>query len=108
MISEDSDYSDIECALSNDFIKHIVYNPLSLTCKHNICQKCLLDPRKLIQCKICGQLNHVDLSNAVISNETQIRVRENIHSLLIRLEKQIISSIDDLKSKKFPLIQCLI
>ena len=53
----------------------------------------------MIRCGLCGKLDKLNsLLKAPISNETEVKIKDNINSLLIRLEKQIISSLDDLKS----------
>jgi hypothetical protein len=96
-MSEEKTITGFECAVSDE--KHILQNPIELTCNHFICQKCLLNPTREIKCKICGQVNRNDLSKSQISNEFQLRIRKNLHGLLVCLEEQITNSLADLKSK---------
>ena len=46
-----SEFSDLQCGLTND---HIVREPISLTCGHCICKKCVNDRAKII-CRICSE-----------------------------------------------------
>ena len=48
------------CALAED--DHLVQKPITISCTHLICQKCIPKNNEDIICKICGELNEFDLS----------------------------------------------
>ena len=55
---------ELYCGLTND---HVVKEPISLSCGHCICKKCVPDQVK-IKCKICSI--ETDKSNLQINTES--------------------------------------
>ena len=99
-MSIEEDYSHLDCALFNEAnLKHVVEEPIMLQCNHHACKSCLMDSKNSVKCRVCGKVNQIDLLKATISTEIEIKIKNNINGLLIRLENQIIAALDDLKSK---------
>ena len=85
-----SEFSDLQCGLSND---HIVRGPISLICSHSICKKCVSDQVK-IQCRICNE--ETDKSNLQMNKESAL-VKNSINVyldyLMIWNREQLMESI---------------
>ena len=60
---------DLYCCLTND---HMVKEPISLSCGHSICEKCVPDQAK-IKCKICNE--ETDKSKLEIKKESTFAKR---------------------------------
>ena len=62
-------FSDLQCGLTND---HVVKEPISLSCGHYICKKCVPSKPEM-KCKICnvetdGSELRIDLESVPIKN----------------------------------------
>lgn len=79
-MSSNIDQTVFCCALAND--NHFIENPVTLSCGHSICKRCV--PKKIedLLCKICGEKNEIDLT----------KVKESIGMkklLLLNLEQML-------------------
>ena len=90
-----SEFSHLQCGLTND---HIVREPISLTCGHSICKKCVNDQVK-IQCRICNE--ETDKSNLQINKESVLVkniIKRSLTGLFDDLEKRATGGINIFKS----------
>ena len=90
-----SEFSDLQCGLTND---HIVREPISLTCGHSICKKCVNDQVK-IKCRICNE--ETDKSNLQMNKESvpiKNIIKRSLTGLFDDLEKRAIDGINSFKS----------
>ena len=87
-----SEFSDLQCGLSND---HIVREPISLACGHCIYKKCVSDQIK-IQCRICSE--ETDKSNLQMNKEPVPIKRMKLSELFDDLEKRATEGINSFKS----------
>lgn len=59
MLSEET-LQALQCAMSSD--SHFVKQPLSLSCGHSVCKKCVpATEKKQLKCKLCGEINQIEL-----------------------------------------------
>ena len=90
-----SEFNDLQCGLTND---HIVREPISLSCGHSICIKCVSDQVK-IKCKICS----------IETDESELRVDSepapikriklcSLSGLFDDLEKRATDGVNSIKS----------
>ena len=90
-----SEFSDLQCGLTND---HIVREPISLTCGHCICKKCVSDQVK-IKCRICNE--ETDKSNLQMNKESvpiKNIIKRSLTGLFDDLEKRATDGINSFKS----------
>ena len=90
-----SDFSDLKCGLTND---HIVREPISLSCGHFICRKCVNDQVK-IQCMICNE--ETDKSKFEMNKESALvknSIKSCLSGLFDDLEKRTTDGINSFKS----------
>lgn len=98
MISRNS-LSLLQCALSID--KHIVIQPLALSCGHNICKSCLpLNGNFKFKCLICEKQNKTDLYMCKESQTTKYLLKENIGYLLNNIHERMRSTLSQIKSSR--------
>ena len=90
-----SEFSDLQCGLTND---HIVREPISLTCGHCICKKCVSDQDK-IQCRICNwETNKCKLEMSKESVPIKNIIKRSLTGLFDDLEKRATDGINSIKS----------
>ena len=61
-MDKDFKIDSLFCAFSEE--KHFFEKPLTLSCGHSVCQKCVPIDYKSVKCKKCGELNNYDLKSA--------------------------------------------
>ena len=82
------------CASTLD--EHILHDPISLSCGHYICQKCIPADTNLA-CNICGIQNENVLKNSKVSLLAQYLIQLNIEGLVAHTKEKIKNSFDELK-----------
>ena len=90
-----SEFSDLQCGLTND---HIVREPISLTCGHCICKKCVNGRAKII-CRICSE--ETDKSKLEMNKESvpiKNIIKRSLTGLFDDLEKRATEGINSFKS----------
>ena len=91
-----SEFSDLQCGLTND---HIVREPIRLACGHCICKKCVSD-RVNIQCRICNKETY---KSKLEMNKEPVPIKNSIKrsltGLFDDLEKRATEGINSFKSK---------
>ena len=90
-----SKFSDLKCGLTND---HVVKEPISLSCGHSICKKCVPNQAK-IKCNICSEETdkselRVDMESVQIKNI----IKSSLSGLFDDLEKRATDGINSFKS----------
>ena len=88
MLAEEIIHS-ITCAIAND--GHIVKYPLGLSCGHSICQNCVgLTDKMQIRCKMCNQINRVNLDDLNESKAAKQLIRVHFDQLFLVINFSII------------------
>ena len=87
---------EFKCAFSDE--NHFVIKPITLTCRHSVCQKCIPwitladdnanEKRKEIKCKICGLVSYQDLKLSSVSKIAQKALNLSIADIFQNLEKE--------------------
>ena len=99
-----SEFSELQCGLTND---HIVREPISLVCGHCICKKCVSDVQEAkIKCTICTEETYK--SNLQINRESvpfENSIKMCLSGLFDDLERRATDGIHSLKSKVNLLIE---
>ena len=90
-----SKFSDLKCGLTND---HVVKEPISLSCGHSICKKCVPNQAK-IKCNICSE--ETDKSELRV-DEGSVPIKRmklsSLSELFDDLEKRATEEINSFKS----------
>ena len=90
------DYSDLECALSND--KHFVNKPVILSeCGHFACLTCLHQAtnRDNTICKKCEKTLKINFKNG---QEAEKLITNSIETLMKAIEREMKANINKIKS----------
>jgi hypothetical protein len=69
----------LRCALGDN--DHIYREPISLSCGHCVCKKCIPEDDDEITCKVCGDKNKYDLNDSKVSAIAQFSIQSNIERL---------------------------
>jgi hypothetical protein len=89
----------LQCALSLD--KHIVIQPLALSCGHSICKDCLpLNGNYKFNCLICEKQNKTDLYSCKESQTLKYLLKENVGYLLSNVHERLRSTLAHIKSSR--------
>lgn len=89
----------IECAQSVN--KHIVYQPIQLSCGHSICKSCIPnDSSHEIKCSICNEKNQINLRLCKESLLTKSILKLNVNELFEVLEARFRKAIPHLQGTK--------
>lgn len=90
----------IQCAISHD--KHIVMNPITLSCGHPICKDCIPfdDKFNLIKCLTCNEFNSHNLLNQKESKATKGLLKLHLNDLFEMIKERFTESIEQLKNAK--------
>ena len=91
---------DDECAISDE--EHFLIKPISLTCGHSVCQKCIPDENiKEIKCKICDTESKQDLKFSSVSKLAQQALHFAMGDIFNILEKETTDRLNELKGIQF-------
>jgi hypothetical protein len=77
----------IECVL-NDDDRHIVKEPIGLSCGHSICKECIPKNRLQIVCSKCKTTNTNDLITSRASLGIQYLLNANIQKLIQHVKSE--------------------
>ena len=96
---------EYKCAFSDE--KRFVVKPITLTCRHSVCQKCIPwitladdnanEKRKEIKCKICDKESKEDLKLSSVSKLAQQALNFAIGDIFNTLEKETSIRLNELK-----------
>ena len=90
----------ITCAISTD--GHFVRKPLGLSCGHAICSACVpLKDKQQIKCKLCSQINRVNLDDLNESKAVKQLIKVHFNQLFNIVENRFETSLTHLKSLFF-------
>ena len=85
------------CALSNNGEAHFTINSISLAnCGHNVCNSCIPDNIKSIECALCGQLSYKHLCKTGTSSHSKKALQEYICGAF---KEETNLKLNELKSK---------
>lgn len=109
MISQDI-LQTLQCGLSND--DHILMQPVSLSCGHSVCKKCIplnfnydgvetgcgtIHNEQINKCKLCGKQNTINLNQMNESQPVKQLLKLYLNDLFQMLEERFDESIKSLK-----------
>ena len=90
---------EFKCAFSNE--KHFLIKPISLTCGHYVCQKCIPHENiKEIKCKICDVISIQDFKSFSVSKLAQNALNFLMGEIFHTLERETSDHLNHLKGKK--------
>jgi hypothetical protein len=94
---EDEKLNEFYCIFSEQ--KHFLIDPVTISCGHSICKKCL--PREnttSIRCKICKRLVSYDANRIKVSRGFKEVLKCFKNEIFTVIEKEMCSKLNDLKS----------
>jgi hypothetical protein len=96
MLTDDT-LQALQCALYPE--SHFVKKPLGLSCGHSICQTCVpLTEKQQIKCKLCGQINRINLDGLDESIGIKQLIKVHFEQLYVIVENRLEESLKQLKS----------
>jgi|688.fasta_scaffold2181069_1 hypothetical protein len=87
------------CAYAEDKDRHYFEIPLTLSCGHSICRKCVPSDYKNVKCKKCGEINNIDLKSVKESLAAKSLLSLNFNQLFDDLGGRYHDSVTSLRSK---------
>lgn len=99
MISPET-LDSIQCALSKN--RHFVEHPITMSCGHTICKKCIPNDnnQQQLKCLICNELNEHNLNTSKESTAVKTLMRVFLNDLFYLIEDKFNTSIRQLKESK--------
>lgn len=86
----------IQCALSKD--KHIVMNPIAMSCGHSVCKNCVpSEVHQRIKCLNCSEVNENDLDKSKESLAAKRLFKLHINELFVLIEEKFENALHQLK-----------
>lgn len=97
-MANDDNLNEFQCALSTT--KHIIQNPILVSCGHYVCKKCLpnCNNSKLsILCKLCEKKIEVDLTENYQSFSFKKKFQSSLNHLFYYMEREFSKALNDFK-----------
>ena len=88
----------LECALTKSHsFRHYIVEPITLTCGHSACKRCILKTTQPTKCLQCGNINEIDVSRTGESFIVKCVVNSYIRDLFSISLTEIKKTFESLK-----------